>query len=315
MNATLIIISNQQGSKVESELYMLLMKVYLPSIREKFTSDNYYRSCKAIINKVNSHFGWSMDYLHVTAYEQHHDEIVQVMLDNYTIRNNDQLSSKMGHIYGAMKVAGFHGTFQEKGLALKQVPVHPKPLVKNTPCWSDMTETLNQAIKNAAHPGAIVLALCYKHGYVLRCGEIANTCTKDNPKYNYLDTKECIWYIRAALTKNRQDRFFPVTQKFIEDISPYIKSSGFLISKRSGQPYTGNFTLATVGLQGFTVNDVRNSYETMNYNRLGTGIDDETRNNISINVLGHCPAVARAYYTDPIKASDMINKPKIIKKN
>lgn len=289
------------------------MKIYLPDIRGKFTSDNYYRSCKAIVNKVNGHYGWPIDYFDVTEYERHHDEIVQIILDSYTIRNNDQLSSKMGHIYGVMKVAGYHGTFQDKGMSLKQVPVHPKPLIKSTPDWSKMTELLDQSIKTATHPGAIVLALCYKYGYVLRCGEIANTCIRNNPKYNYLDTESYVWNIRSILTKNRQDRSFSVTKEFIASIMPYIKHSGFLISQKSGRPYTGNFTLATVGLTGFTVNDVRNSYETMNYNR--QDIDEETRNSISINVLGHCPAVARAYYTEPIKAVDKVKvKVNILKK-
>jgi hypothetical protein len=272
--------------------------IYLPDYRHKFSSDNYYKSCKAIINKINGHFGFVMDYLPVSEYETLHDDIVQVLLDNYTIRNNDQLSSKMGHIYGAMKVSGYSGSFMNKGMKLQLVPIEPQPLVKDVPLWIDMLGLIKKAIALTPHTGGFVLGTTYFHGYVLRCGEIANTCTIEHSKYNFLDCVNKKWHIRADLTKNRRARTFSVSQAYLDEIAPYIKKTGFLISKKNGQPYKGNFTLATVTLCGFTVNDVRNSYETMSYNR--EDINEEEKNLISENVLGHCPAVARAYYTPPI---------------
>lgn len=279
--------------------------VYLPNIRNKFSSDNYYQSCKAVINKVNGHYGWPMDYLPISEFEARHDEIVQLMLDNYTIRNSDQLYSKMSHLYGAMKAAGYDGEFRNRGMAVRQVPVLPKPLEKNTPSWNEMLVKFDQALQNCSHIGGRVIALTYKHGYTLRCGEIANTCIEDKKGYNYLDTTDLIWHIRAEKTKNRTSRSFSVTREYIDAIKGYIKKGGFLVSKKSGLPYTGNFTLSTVGLSGFTVNDVRNAYETMNYAR--SDIDEEEKNRISVTVLGHCPAVARAFYTPPIAAVDSQN--------
>lgn len=277
-------------------------KVYLPDIRHKFNSDNYYKACKSIINTVNAHYGWPAEYLMIKELEPRHDEIVQLILDTYTIRNNDQLASRMGHIYGALKVAGYEGSFRNKGMGLKQVPVIPKPIKKDIPSWEDMLHTLDTEIHQASHTGAVVICITYKHGYLMRCGEIANTCTKDIKGYNYLDLTNGIWYIRAEQTKNKRARDFKVSTEYIAEISPYIKKSGFMISKKSGQPYKGNFTLSTVGIKLFTVNDIRNSYETMNYNR--TDIDEQGKNFISESVLGHCPSVARAYYTPAIDAKD-----------
>jgi len=281
--------------------------IYLPTIRNKFSSDNYYQSCKAVVNKVNGHYGWPMDYLPISEFETRHDEIVQLMLDNYTIRNSDQLYSKMSHLYGAMKAAGYKGEFRNRRMAVRQVPVIPKPLVKQTQTWDEMLVRFDQALQECNHIGGHVIALTYKHGYVLRCGEIANTCIEDKEGYNYLDTENLVWHIRAERTKNRTDRSFSVTRAYVEAVKRYIKKGGFLVSKKSGSPYTGNFTLSTVGLSGFTVNDARNAYETMNYAR--TDIDEEEKNRISVTVLGHCPAVARAFYTPSIDVID--SKPNV----
>ena len=282
--------------------YIVMTTVYLPSIRGKFSSDNYYQSCKAVINKVNGHYGWRIDYLPISEFESRHDEIVQLMLDNYTIRSSDQLYSKMSHLYGAMKAAGYDGEFRNRRMAVRQVPVTPKPLVKDTPSWNEMLAKFDQSLQGCNHIGGRVIALTYKHGYVLRCGEIANTCIEDKEGYNFLDTERLVWYIRSERTKNRTDRSFSVTREYVDAVKRYIKKGGFLVSKKSGLPYTGNFTLSTVNVSGFTVNDVRNAYETMNYAR--TDIDEEGKNQISITVLGHCPAVARAFYTPPIAAID-----------
>lgn len=271
---------------------------YLPDFRHKFSSDNYYKSCKAIINKVNSHFGWNVDFFQPELYEKHHDQIVQILIDNYTIRNTDMLTSKMGHIYGVMKVVGYKGTFTDRALALRQIPIIPNPLIKNTPDWNEMVSRINKAISEANHTGAIVIGITYRHGYVLRCGEIANTCTKRVDGYNFLDMEGLRWWICADQTKNSKDRSFPVTEEYIKELRPYIKATGWLVSKKNGQPYTGNFTLSTVGLLGLNVNEIRNAYETMNYSR--TDIDDTEKARISEDVLGHCVAVARAFYTPPI---------------
>ena len=276
------------------------MKINIVELKSQFSSANYYRSCKSLVNKIGSHFQWTPDIMDTDLYDANYSEIVRVIIDKYTIRNPGQLSSKLSSLNYPMKLSGYTGEFSTRAKVCRtnvQFTADP-PLEKNTISWNDMLEILKTARSKAKTKGAALLCTTYMHGYCLRCGEIALTSIIDDLKYNFLDIPNLKWYIRASTTKNRSDREFSVTQAYVDEIKPFIRATGFLIGKVNGGPYTSNFTLKTVGLNnmGFTVNSVRNSFETANHDSDESN-DAKTEKSLT---LGHTVNTAIAHYTPPI---------------
>ena len=283
----------------------------IASIRSNFPSASYYAGCKSLVKKVNAWLDLPIaDTVYPQAYEDNYDDIVQLILDNMVIRNHKDLSSKMATLNASMKFAGYEeGKFQRQRMQLSNVPIDIKPHDKDVPIWKDLSTLIAKKSVNCNSPGGRTVASAYKNHYVLRVGEIFQTCIVDKPQFNFLDTKNLVWNIRAQCTKNNRDREFPVSQAFIDEILGNVSPHGFLIYRKCGLPFKKNcHTMRISGLTGIPpVSIIRNSFETWNHAR--TDIDQDEKDRCS-RVLGHTVQTAIMHYTP-----DILSKKIIIRKN
>ena len=208
-----------------------------------------------------------------------------------------------------MKFAGYDGLFQRQRMQLGNIPIDVKPYDKDVPDWEILSKILDEQNIKCNSPAGRTVALAYKNHYVLRVGEIFQTSIVDKPEYNFLDTKNLIWYIRASCTKNNRDREFPVSQGFIDDIQRNISKHGFLIYRKCGLPYMKScHTMRIAGLLGVPpVSIIRNSFETWNHAR--TDVDQAEKDRCSM-ILGHSVQTAICHYTPDLLANKIIIRKK-----
>jgi hypothetical protein len=283
--------------------------IVLEDIKDKCSSTAYFRTVSSLVRFISKHFGWDDTKMVIADYEDNYDEIVKLILDNYTIRDHTGLTSKMATIAYPMKLVGYDGNFIQKRKQLLQLPIELKPADKDIPDWDVMKNTIiKKAFDDTLHPGGKIVCLAYAQGYPLRLHEIVNTTTdrSKKDKMNYLDIYGNEWFITSEHSKTRVHRQFKVTKEFTDSIKPFLNSI-YLISRKNGEPYTTtqNVTLRQLGIQAFTVNGVRNSFETWNYNR---DASDEEKHRVSIDVLGHQPSTALANYTRNDLACELTKK-------
>jgi len=273
------------------------LNVNIMDYHDKCSTTGYFRSCRAIINKINRHYGWDEDIMPIRKFEEHYDEIVQFLLNNYMIRDHNQLGSKTAHIIYMMKMVGYNGPFITKQKALYSLPIEIKPVEKNYDEWEDLVEKMKLEMLRCRSLSGYMVLLCYTRGYPLRLGDIINTNINKpvNESSNWLDLETRTWYINKDYTKNRRARQFEISKELADDIEDKVHESGWLVCRNNGQPYKSQVVLKHLGVHQFKVNQVRNSFETHSYAR--TDLSEDEKNNISINVLGHEPTTARAYYT------------------
>lgn len=281
--------------------------IVLEKIKDKCSSPAYYRTVTSLVKLVSKAFGWDDTKMVIADYEDKYDDIVKLILDHYTIRDHTGLTSKMATLAYPMKIVGYDGAFIQKRKTLLQLPIDIKPADKDIIPWEKMkSEVIKQAFEDTLHPGGKIVCLTYAQGYPLRLHEIVNTTTDRNKMHtmNYLDLNACEWHITSEHSKTRVHRNFQVTKEYVESIKPYL-SSTYLICKASGDPYTAkqSVTLRQLGIQAFSVNSVRNSFETWNYSR---DVSDAEKHRISIDILAHQPSTAHAHYTRNNLACDML---------
>jgi len=193
-----------------------------------------------------------------------------------------------------MKAGDVDCSFMHRTKQLLQLPIDLQPAEKTDIMpWDDMVTYLREQLTQTGLGCACSLLITYAHGYALRLGDVTHTSIHEDAGINWLDTDNKIWYIRQDFTKQRKARQFPVTQAYIDELLPYMHSSGYLICKRNGNLYQ-NCNMKTLRLD-VTVNDVWNSYET--YNQSRKEIDQSEKRRISNDVLGHTTSIAIAYYT------------------
>ncbi len=291
------------GQNIKKKPKIVPKKIDISTIRDKFSSDGYYRTCHSLVSKVNELLGLPDNMIDIAQYEQNYDKIVQHLLDHYTIRDHVGLTAKMATLAYPMKLVGYDGSFIHKKKQLLQLPIKMKPANKIITPWEELKDSsLHDAYERCLHPGGKIVCLSYLHGYPLRLHEIVNTSIKATSQYNFLDVNTKIWHIRREHSKTRTNRKFNVSQEFIDDILPLIHDSGHLVCRKNGNPYGVSCTLKSLCVFGISVNEIRNSYETWNY---GRDVSDDTKHLISINILGHNPATAIAHYTRNELANSM----------
>ena len=276
---------------------VIKLNVNIMDFHDKCSTPGYFRSCRAIINKINANFGWEHDVLPIRKYEDNYNDIIKFLLDHYTVRDHVQLGSKTAHIIYIMRKAGYHGPFITKQKTLYSLPIVMNPIQKEYPEWNELVEKMKLEMDACRSLSGYMVLLCYTHGYPLRLGDILNTSINKpvNEMTHWLDLENRIWHISKDHTKNRRKRQFEVSQEFADEVADKVHDSGWLICRNNGQRYKSQVVLSHLGIQDLTVNEVRNSFETHNYAR--TDLSETEKNNISINVLGHAPAIARAHYT------------------
>lgn len=272
--------------------------VDLIGLRNQFSSEGYYKACRNLINKINAHFNWDIDILPIKKYEEHYDEIIKFFLDHYTIRDNVMLGSRTAHIIYVMKLVGYKGSFETKQKSLYHIAIPTKVNVKTYDDWEESKKKIEAEMLVIGNPSGYMTLLCYYHGYPLRMGDIAMTNISERAGFHHLDLDSKVWKIHADKTKNRRAREFSVSSEFCEKVKASIHPSGWLICRRTGQQYKANVAFNMLDIKGFSVNGLRNSFETWNYAR---DVPEQEKEKLSVNVLGHTASTARAYYTRDVQ--------------
>ena len=235
--------------------------INLTELREKFTSDSYYRTTHSIVNKINNHFGWEESILPILKYEDHFDEIMRYLVDTYVIHRKETLTAKLSAITHPLKIIGYTGHLLNMRSHLKKINI---PDNSNTYIeWDEIVKILETNIYNCRHPGGKIIALTYKYGYLLSISEITKTKIDNREKtLNYLDLDDKIWYIVGDINKNKPERQFNVNVEFIDLVRKLIRvGSSWLISKKAGNPYTSPVAMKHLNLSGFTINQVKRALE------------------------------------------------------
>ena len=276
------------------------------TLEDKFSSKGYYKSCISLMKRVNKMLDIPPTMIDINVYEDQYDKIVRFILDTYIIRDHTGLTARMATLSYPMKLVGYNGKFMHRRKQLQQLPIKMRPADKVITPWDQMKDhVLHDAFDQCSHPSGRIVILTYIHGYALRFHEIVNTCSNPEHRmeYNYLDLENHKWHIIKKHSKTRTPRSFDVTKEFCEDIKPYIPSTGFLVSRKSGAPFSDNTNLLSLDIRGVSVNHIRNSYET--YNQSRTDISNDQKQLISTNVLAHSMQTALAHYTRNELANQM----------
>ena len=285
-----------QKIKIKPNIKKRVKTVDLLPLRDNFSSRGYFSSCRALINRLNRDFKIAdKDQVDPQRLEELWDDVIKHLLENYSIANHRQLTSKTAHISYVLKQCGYpDNIYAIKQRSLYQLPLDIKQVEKNYAPWEELVKKMKDEMGIIGNLGGFIVLLCYTNGYPLRLGDICNTSINDTKQYNWLDLDNCIWYIKKDFTKNRRARQFEVSPEFCELVLEHVHVSGWLVCKHSGQRYKSAPVLANLNVFSVNVNEVRNSYETWSYQR--TDISEKEKHRISVQVLGHDPATAVAHY-------------------
>jgi hypothetical protein len=235
----------------------------LVNLRGQFSSDSYYRTTISMVNKINKQYHWTEGTLPIQQYEQHFKKIMQFVVDTYTIKSREALAVKYSALIHPLKIVGYEGELLDKSTALKDILIIQAqkddiPSLR----WSHIIKVLDKNIKECGHPGGRIVALSYRYGYILSISEMVHTVVGGSVDgENYLDLDGLIWHIVGDINKNKPGRSFDINIEFAELVRPLIrKNSTWLISKKGGQPYKSVVALKHLQLSGFTLNQVRHTY-------------------------------------------------------
>lgn len=267
-------------------------------LKDLYPSIGYYNNTHSTIRNLNKWLGLDPEMVYPKIYDDKFTEIMQWIPQRYRILNHSQISSKVAQIQSALQRCGFNNSkFKLKRRQVNEMPIEVIPKQFPTQTWQQLKDQLDQVIATCNLPNVRAIAICYRHGYLLRSGEIFLTSTVPDPNLNYLDMKGLVWHIKAALTKNRTDRQFTVTKEFCDQLEPLVRNNR-IITKKNGQPYTSHcYSLAMIKANTFMpqVSVMRSIYEGWNWARVDVSDTEKTR--ISVSVLGHSACTANTSYT------------------
>ena len=266
------------------------------AIKNMATFSNY----RAIINKLNEHYGLEKDIVHYDFLIDKAAELPDLCTTLWQINNTAALKQKMGSISSLITRAigsPDHRVKQVTTTIATNYSVPTKLKVRNIPDWNELQPKLREYGKEPSIRGMIALAFSY--GYVLRVGEFFDTKIGDDDGINnFLDPVSLQWTIR--LHKNGASgtvRKFDVSQEFIDALPRKV---GWLFRKKNGLPYQGHNTATrTLKYHNWWLDDlpsnrdIRASFETWNLHT-----KDRTPEEIALShmVLGHSKATAYKYY-------------------
>ena len=237
--------------------------VDIKELRERYSSDSYYRSSKALINKINKHFGWQPDTLPIREYEIHINQIIKFIVNNYAVYDKETLSAKLSAICFPLKAHGYDGELLRKKDELGNITYPQRAgagdgaVVKQS--WDEMKATLDLYVKGSHHPGGRIVALTYKYGYLLPLADIVKTkvAHREQNKH-FLDLDSGVWYLAPDIDRNKPGKEFQVDADYVSKIKGYIRTgSAWLISKKGGLPYTSQVAMRHLDLAGVSLQDVR----------------------------------------------------------
>lgn len=230
----------------------------ISNLRNKYTSDSYYRTSRSLINKINKRFGWEDDILPVKQYEQNFNKIIEFIMESYVIRNHEMLSVKLSAIRYPLKLYEYDGDFMHKHIELKDIQYSQKQTGEN---WSSIVQLLDNYIIHCHHPGGRIVASAYKYGYLVSMTDMIRTKVDQfDEGYNYLDLDKLHWTIQGDIDKNRPGTVISVSKEFVDIVKTNIrKGSVWLISKKGGFQYTSPVAMKHLGLSGFNLNQIKHA--------------------------------------------------------
>lgn len=276
------------------------MERSIETIKHLYNVPKTFTNVKSVLKKVNEAMGWTpVDVLHVDKMVNGFTVLCSAMLASGLAHTKDELLSKLFRICGLINRMYPDTDNKLSHLCMKlkadQSGLIPNdPIPYTAPKWSTALELLNSQISNNPNPFAKIVCICFKHGYVLRIGEIFNTKLTNTDTWNHLDLDTLTWTIRIQKTKGV--RVFSVSSEFKNEITPYIGPSSWLIYKSNYDRYNTH-TMSTVDLVSLPSNsELRNSYETWNWE-----VSNRTREQRlywSVNVLGHDEQTVIKHYLE-----------------
>jgi hypothetical protein len=283
----------------------------IESIKDAYDNKRTYQNTKTRLKRVNSLLRLEPNnVIHTEEYVNNFSSLAHLLMTNTgdkggVIKSKTELIGYIGSISGAVTRLnkGFNPLTQLLArLKLTDIP-DTKPKFDAEP-WTNTLVKLNAVIKDCPNQFGKIVAVCYKHGYALRVGEIFLTSITDHPTFNYLDMDNLKWYIRFHKNVRRGTREFPVTKEFIDELNLY-RGGGhhLLIHKTTYEPYAMQ-THAVLELDSLPSNSqIRNSYEEYNWNTSGRTYEEKL--NWSVNVLGHSENTVMAHYTSNTVERDL----------
>lgn len=278
----------------------------IEAIKGLYDNRRTYENTRTRLKRVNTLLHLDpIDSIHTEEYVKQFATMAHLLMTETgvkggVLKSKDELTAYIGSIVGAVsRTLASSGSVNPltqllAKLKLTDIP-NPKP-VFDAPPWSQVYAKLDYASVNCSNKFGRIVAICFKHGYVLRVGEIFNTSTIPIDGLNYLDLNNHEWNISIHKNVSRGSRKFSVTKEFVNELTTLLTTHcPLLIHKSTLMPYTVQ-TLAVLDLNDLPSNSqIRNSYEEWNWNESGRSREEQA--NWSVNVLGHSENTVMSYYT------------------
>lgn len=273
-------------------------------VKELYDNAKTFANTKSILKRTNELMSYEPVFdVHEDKYVQNFELVCNRMLSSGLAKSKTDLLSKLNSIVGIItRFKKDPSELRQKIMELKLDTTKELPDAQpqnDARPWSEMLKIFQHEIDNNKNRFAKIMCVCFKHGYVLRCGEIFNTTTALGfPKSagNYLDINSKQWTINEHKTAaDVPTRKFPVTAEFIAELRKYIEVPEFLLIYKSNFSAYSTALLKSIDIDSFTNNEARNSYEEWNWRNSGRTLAEKRF--WSEKVLGHSEQVAKQFYT------------------
>ena len=266
--------------------------VPLEDIVDSFTSMRTYSNYRAVLNKVNEHYGWKKDVIHYDEMSRNVEEIAEFFKEEYDIKSHDTLKQKLGSLSSLMTRTDMGGNHAIKHY-MKDIEMKIKVdtiIAKwDVPNWINDLKPKLVALGNEGNKIKNIIAKIYSHGYVMRVASLFDTKLVDDGVSNFLDLDKCIWYIRHQ--KNGTIMDFKVDPQLCKEL--YSKRK-WLLAKQDGSPY--NRAAKILKYHKWDLSDcatIRISFETWNILQSNNEPEEQLEWH---KILGHTRAIALKYY-------------------
>ena len=251
--------------------------------------------------------------------------ILKILHTKYTIRNGDELATKMSPIVSCLVLIGdiipseylakwtslvahYRRSEDDYKLLLNELNIirsvtttESKPI----PDWLTIRQQMHNISVDSTQDARLrVLCTIYKFGYVLRIGSIFRTRIRnDNDTTNFLNLTTCEWII---IKSKRRVQMFKVNSQLCAELTAIIASEdfyfskGWLLPKANGLSYSESASIASFTPWKSTDLpnnvDCRKSFESWHW--YAAGQSAAAVSNMSV-ILDHRPSTAIIHYTPP----------------
>jgi hypothetical protein len=266
--------------------------VHLDTIEDGFRSGRTLSNYRAILNKINNHYGWDIDTIHYDEMSRNAKEIAEILKKEYALRNHESLKQKLGSLSSLMtrtKLGDEHGIKQLHSDAVKLVKIDTVAAKWDVPDWINDLHPKLVALGNDGDRIKNIIAKIYGYGYVMRIGTLFDTKLVDDGITNFLDLKNCIWHIRHQ--KNGEVMEFDVNPKLCKELAT---GRTWLLAKQDGRPY--NRAAKILKYHKWDLADcatIRKSFETWNVQQSGNSLETQLKWH---KILGHSRRTVLSWY-------------------